>query len=37
MAVPQTKTGTGVTYGGQGMKMDVNKAKQREDVSSVAN
>ena len=27
MAVPQTRTGTGVTYGRQGMKMDINKAK----------
>ena len=25
--VPQTRTGTGVTHGGQGMKMDINKAK----------
>ena len=26
-AVPQIKTGTGVTYGGQGMKMDLDKAR----------
>ena len=27
MAVPPTRTGTGVTYGGQGMKMDIDKVK----------
>ena len=27
MATPQIKTGTSVTYGGQGLKMDVDKAK----------
>ena len=26
-AVPQTKTGTGITYGAQGMKMDLDKAR----------
>ena len=25
--VPQVKTGTGITYGGSGLKMDVDKAK----------